>query len=498
MISVRKRSCLRQWFSRFGSLLLLLQRSPVIQLIFPEVKLLGGAGLADTATFAIATVVGLGTFDAVSGATTTSITQLVPTPVTNPVVATTGTLLTFTVLYSDPLNGTPGSWQLVNTSGTTNPPASIPPGLTQSSSGKNFTLKGTPTTTGTYSFQIKAWEFAGNTGTYFVSNTFTISVTTPTPPGITTNPSSVTINSGATTPLNVIATGTAPLTYKWYRGLSGDTSILLQSSGTSSFNTPSRTITTNYWVNVSNSVSPAGVNSTTATVSIAAPPAISTHPASMTINSGSAAVLDVTATGTDPLTYKWYQGLAGDTTNPVQTGNTSSFTSPPLTASANYWVNVSNSVNLTGVNSTAAAVTVRNPFDSWMNLTGTGVPSNLTGPLNVPQGDGVCNLLKFAFKLDPNKPDIRRLSVGANDAAGLPGSVLVAGKLRLEFIRRKATTNPGITYTPQFCSDPSSWTDAPILNTPTTIDTTWERVLVDDPAPAGFRRFGRVVVMQAP
>ena len=73
---------------------------------------------------------------------------------------------------------------------------------------------------------------------------------------------------------------------------------------------------------------------------------------------------------------------------------------------------------------------------------------------------------------------------------------MVSGKLRLEFIRRKGS--PGITYTPQFGSTPGVWANAPILNTPASIDSTWERVVVDDPAPAGGRRFGRVAVTQVP
>ena len=408
MNSIRIHPRLRLWFSRFGSLLLLAQRSPIIQLIFPEAKLLGGAAIADTATLAIATVVGLGAFDSVSGAS--SITQLAPSPVVNPVAATVGTLLTFTVLYSDSSNHTPGSWQLVNTSGTTSPPASLPTGYTQTPSGKNYTIKVTPATAGTYSFRIKAWENSGNSGNSVLSGTFTFNVAAATPP-------------------------TAP--------------------------------------------------------------AITVNPSGSTINSGGTATLNVTATGTAPLTYTWYQGAAGVTTTQVQTGTTSSFTTPALTTTTSYWVKVSNAASSTA-SSTAATVTVRNPYEAWMFATGTGVPANLIGPMDIAQGDGVTNLLKFAFNLNPNIHDIRRLTVGSNNNPGLPGTTLIAGnKLRIEFIRRKSTTNPGITYTPQFCSNPSTWTDATIINT-VSIDTTWERVVVDDPAPTGARRFGRVAVIQSP
>ena len=407
MNSIRIHPRLRLWFSRFGSLLLLAQRSPIIQLIFPEAKLLGGAAIADTATLAIATVVGLGAFDSVSGAS--SITQIAPSPVVNPIAATVGTSLTFTFQYTESV----GSWQLVNTVGTTTPPASIPPGLTlQAPNGAKGTLSGIPSTAGSYSFRIKAWRGPGFTSNFYLSaSTYTINVAAATPP-------------------------TAP--------------------------------------------------------------AITVNPSGSTINSGGTATLNVTATGTAPLTYTWYQGAAGVTTTQVQTGTTSSFTTPALTTTTSYWVKVSNAASSTA-SSTAATVTVRNPYEAWMFATGTGVPANLIGPMNIAQGDGVTNLLKFAFNLNPNIHDIRRLTVGSNNNPGLPGTTLIAGnKLRIEFIRRKSTTNPGITYTPQFCSNPSTWTDAAIINTPVSIDTTWERVVVDDPAPTGARRFGRVAVIQSP
>jgi hypothetical protein len=69
---------------------------------------------------------------------------------------------------------------------------------------------------------------------------------------------------------------------------------------------------------------------------------------------------------------------------------------------------------------------------------------------------------------------------------------MAAGKLRIEFLRRKASTNPGIG------SDFVGWTDIPV-GTPagTSIDATWERVVVDDPT-GRTARFGRVKVVQAP
>ena len=70
-------------------------------------------------------------------------------------------------------------------------------------------------------------------------------------------------------------------------------------------------------------------------------PLITTQPASQTIASGTTATLTVATTGTEPLTYQWYQGISGDTTTPVGT-NSASFTSPGLSANTSYWVRVTN------------------------------------------------------------------------------------------------------------------------------------------------------------
>ena len=91
-------------------------------------------------------------------------------------------------------------------------------------------------------------------------------VLTSLPPTITTPPENKSINSGQTTTLTVTASGTAPLTYQWYRGTSGDTSMPV-GTNSSSFTTPALTSTTSYWARVSNSYGT--VNSATATVTVA-------------------------------------------------------------------------------------------------------------------------------------------------------------------------------------------------------------------------------------
>jgi hypothetical protein len=90
-----------------------------------------------------------------------------------------------------------------------------------------------------------------------------------TPPAITGQPTSRTITRGASTTLTVTATGTAPVSYQWYTGTSGNTANPI-AGATSSSLTVSPSSTTTYWVRVSNSCGT--VNSATATVTVNVPP----------------------------------------------------------------------------------------------------------------------------------------------------------------------------------------------------------------------------------
>lgn len=90
------------------------------------------------------------------------------------------------------------------------------------------------------------------------------SCTTCTSPSITSQPQSTT-TSGNSVTLSVGATGTAPLSYQWYVGTSGNTGSPI-AGATSSSVTVAPGSTTSYWVRVSNSCGSA--NSATATVTV--------------------------------------------------------------------------------------------------------------------------------------------------------------------------------------------------------------------------------------
>ena len=87
-------------------------------------------------------------------------------------------------------------------------------------------------------------------------------------------------------------------------------------------------------------------------------PTITTQPASQEVQSGTAVVLSVGASG-DDLTYQWYTGNSGDTTAPVAGATGITLTTGALTASTNFWVQVSNAEG--SANSDTAVITVAAP-----------------------------------------------------------------------------------------------------------------------------------------
>jgi hypothetical protein len=75
-------------------------------------------------------------------------------------------------------------------------------------------------------------------------------------------------------------------------------------------------------------------------VQLLAAPAITSQPADQLVLAGQTATLLVGVSGTPPLTYQWYSGALGDSSNPV--GTNSSYTTPPLGTNATFWVQALN------------------------------------------------------------------------------------------------------------------------------------------------------------
>lgn len=153
-------------------------------------------------------------------------------------------------------------------------------------------------------------------------------------------------------------------------------------------------------------------------------------------------------------------------------------------------------------NSTVASATytILYPLDYWRSL--QALPADGSQDLANPSGDGIANLLKYAFNLAPNPGDLANANykiLAPNGTAGLPSASRDAqGRLVIEFLRRKSANTPGLSYVVESSSDLQTWTSLDLTTASTTsIDGVWERVTAIDPIVAATR-FGRVRVLETP
>jgi len=164
------------------------------------------------------------------------------------------------------------------------------------------------------------------------SSPVTVSVCKPT---ITAQPQGKTVSSGQTATLSVTATG-APLSYQWYIGAAGNTAQPIAGATSASYTTPAMSATTSYWARVTGCTT---ADSASATVTVCAPPAITSGPTADTQRYPNTwGWMLMTPSGTN-LTYQWFTGQSGDTSQPVP-GCTSANCNFLLTTSKYYWVRI--------------------------------------------------------------------------------------------------------------------------------------------------------------
>lgn len=156
---------------------------------------------------------------------------------------------------------------------------------------------------------------AGNSAGTIISDTAILTVVTPPPPTIATQPSSKTVQEGGNVSFNVVASGQGTLAYQWQfneQNLPGATSSTLNLNGVK-LNTAGRyrvLVSSQYGVTISDTVS--------LTVNPNPPPTIVTQPISTTLAEGTQVKLTVTATGLGTLTYQWQvngQNIPGATSS---------------------------------------------------------------------------------------------------------------------------------------------------------------------------------------
>lgn len=114
--------------------------------------------------------------------------------------------------------------------------------------------------------------------------------------------------------------------------------------------------------------------------------------------------------------------------------------------------------------------------------------------------DGIKNLAKYAFNMG-NNDGVSYVQPG-NGNKGLPTTHMNPStrRLRIEFIRRKASSDPGVTYTAEFASDLNSFAPAGSVVQVTPIDDLLERVVWEDGVSLDESpvRFSRIKVVETP
>ncbi len=192
-----------------------------------------------------------------------------------------------------------------------------------------------------------------NSGTQSVMRFELFTVMASVAPTITSNPTSVTKEFGDTANFSVSASG-GTLSYQWTKNGTPLTDVGNISGAITSTLTVSSVAGADdgsYACVVSNS---AGSTTSDSATLVVHDPAITAQPADTTVECGSSAVLNVSASGTPALTYQWYTPDANGT--PVPGGQSSSLTVNNVHGSTAYVVVVGNGLAST-VTSSSATVT---------------------------------------------------------------------------------------------------------------------------------------------
>jgi predicted phosphodiesterase len=142
------------------------------------------------------------------------------------------------------------------------------------------------------------------------------------------------------------------------------------------------------------------------------------------------------------------------------------------------------------------------PVEQWMSRHFMSIMNTGTSAMAAcPAADGICNLVKYAFGLDPLAPDRRYIDLESGASAGGLPCAYAAGtgslaRVGIVYPRRPAYSDPGVTYRVQVSEDLSGWFDDPsLVQTSAPAGEDWEHVTACQESPPARRyRFYRVEV----
>lgn len=392
--------------SRLGTLLLLFQRSPLVKILFPEAKFLGGAGLGEVTGWTIATVAGLGAYDSVSGAT--AITQYLPTAGSTTVNTCDGGTLTSIYQLTGTSITTVQSWTVTGPlpAGTIFGTSTIPSPMFRA-------ISGLPSEVGTFPITITAQSLPAY-GNVTVSGNFNIVVH---PSIIATHPASSTISSGGTAALSVATSvppsGSYTYTYRWHKNSTDGSGTV----GTANYTTPAQTLTSTFYAVITRSdgvIQP----SKPAVITIGTP-MITSQPAALThVASGGSTTLTV-GVSNPAFFIQWYRGLSGNSSVSISGATSPSFTTPALTSATHYWARVLDASGNTAHSETARVLigsASPGTFADWRSSqfnVSQLADALVSGPTADPDGDGFNNTTEYIFGTLPLTREAAPLTVAA-------------------------------------------------------------------------------------
>lgn len=249
--------------------------------------------------------------------------------------------------------------------------------------------------------------------------------------------------------------------------------------------TPTAAGNTNVTISANNSVGQ-GLPFTLA-IQIAAPtsPSITTQPASQTKNAGESVTFTVVATGAPAPTYQWKKGTAD-----ISGATSASYTINAVTSNdaANYTVVVSN-VGGTVTSNVATLTVNQSGYATWRALKFTtleAADNAVSGPAADPDGDGVSNVVEYAFDTDPK-----------SGAASASAPSVTATTTEWIYTYTRPADRADLTYTVQASTNLTDWTTITVTHarTATGSTETWQGRV---PRATGNNVFFRLKVDLAP
>ncbi|MBE7213482.1 MAG: immunoglobulin domain-containing protein, partial [Gluconacetobacter diazotrophicus] len=190
---------------------------------------------------------------------------------------------------------------------------------------------------------------------------------------------------------------------------------------------------------------------------LAAAPAVTTQPASVSAVLGNGASFSVAASGSGTLSYQWYKGSVGSGT--ALSGATAATYTISATATGDagtYYCVVTNAYG--SATSSGATLTLTEPLANFLST------YNLTSYTADADGDGISNLLEFVLGGDPTTPNTAVLPTATRTVSN-GTAYLVYGYY--------STANLGsVSLGVQYSTDLSTWTTAVNGTDGVTVSTT--------------------------